>query len=60
MSHHHDNDGPSKGLEKQLGSYKHSLLFQKIWVQIPVPTWQVTTIYNCSAMGSDALFGVQT
>ena len=50
----------SKGPEKQLGSYKHSLLFQRIWVRIPAPTRWVATIYNSSPMGSDALFGVQT
>lgn len=34
----------------------HWLLFQRLWVQFPAPTWQITTIYNSITTGSDALF----
>lgn len=43
-------------LERWLGGQQHWLLFQKIWVQFLAPTWQLTAIYNCSPMASNALF----
>lgn len=33
-----------------------AFLFQRIWVQFPAPTYQLTTVYNTNYRGSDTLF----
>ena len=34
---------------------EHLLLFQKIWVQFPASTWELTTICNVSPKGANVL-----
>jgi hypothetical protein len=48
-------------------SQEHWLLFQRIWIQFPAPTWQFTAACNPNSNGSDnflwpsrAVHGAQT
>jgi hypothetical protein len=43
-------------LQKWLHGQKHWLLFQRTGIQIPGPTWQLTTVCNSSIRGLNALF----
>jgi hypothetical protein len=42
-----------KGLDRYLCGQEHWLLFQKIWVHFPAPTWHLTTVCNSCSRGSD-------
>lgn len=44
------------GLRRWIWSWEHLLLFQRTWIQFPIPTCQLTTAYNPSSRGTDALF----
>jgi hypothetical protein len=35
------------------------LLFQRIQVQFPAPTWQLTTVFNSSSRGSGSFIQIQ-
>jgi hypothetical protein len=41
--------------ESWLSHPEHWLLFQRTQVQIPAPTWQLTTVHSSSSKGSDNL-----
>jgi hypothetical protein len=38
------------GLERWLSGKEYWLLFERIWVQFPTPTWQLTTVCNSTSV----------